>query len=868
MQQRHLPNCLLLGLFVCLFCSKPSAEAANLVGHWKLNETSGTIATDSSALGNNGTHVNSPLPGQVGPYPGDLGTALQFNGTSNYVVITDDSAYSSHVSTGITVAAWVKVLAFNTDGYSQTRQPIVSKGTIGDWEWALYVYDYGAAGFSVWQQGGSSHTEISGGNLTVGSWAHVAATFEGGVANRVYINGQEVALGTTFTGSANDGVSNVRIASRTDGQYLNADISDVRIYSQPLTAAEIAALYEGLVGHWKMNEGSGTTAADATASANNATLNGATWAGSYAGNVLAFDGTGDTAATNTAFTPPATGSVAFWMQASGTPSVRQRIFGVNGNWEARLETTGKISFDLGASPYVGNEPFATGIVDEQGRWYHIVAMFNDVDNSYSVYVDGQLQASGISPVNLVPQSAGILSFGTRTGSSEFWKGSLRDFRVYSRWLSGVEVAELYGLVGHWKMDEGAGTTAADSTAFANDATLAGATWTTDCAGNNGLEFDGLGDTAATNSVFDPPENGAIAVWLRSAGNPGARSRPFGLGGNWEIRQEPDGTLSFDLGGEGPDVGAGPDAFITTEGLSFVDRWYHLVAQFKADDDSFEVYINGELVNSGVNGDNMVKQLANTLTFGTRTGNTEYWAGALRDFRVYNRWLAGSEISDLSGLAGYWKLDETSGTVAVDSSTNGNDGTYTGGVLLNQSGQVNQAADFDGIDDYVSVADDTSLQMDDVFSVSMWIRVDESTNVNQMILNKEGEYEIAIFPGGEIYWGIKNTNPDWSWHATGHVVAIGKWTHVAMTYDNGTVNTYANGVLVDTYNGSGVVGDQYTSLNELRIGGRSNNPSGKYFDGRIDDVRVFSRVMCPEEVFGQYKGSRPAGVRILQWVEVR
>ncbi|NOY30300.1 MAG: LamG domain-containing protein, partial [Planctomycetes bacterium] len=373
---------------------------------------------------------------------------------------------------------------------------------------------------------------------------------------------------------------------------------------------------------------------------------------------------GDTATTNTAFDPPATGTVAFWMQSSGTPVVRQRIFGVNGNWEARLETTGKISFDLGASPYVGNEPFATDVVDGQDRWYHIVAAFNESDDSYAVYVDGELQASGTSPVNLVTQSPGILTFGTRTGSGENWEGSLRDFRIYDRWLT------------------------------------------------------------------------------------------------------------------------------------------------------------------------------------------------------------KDEISDLSGLAGYWKLDETSGTLAVDSSPNGNDGTYTGGVLLNQSGQVDQAADFDGTDGYVSVADDTSLQMDAVFSVSAWIRADESTNVNQMILNKEGEYEIAIFPGGEIRWAVMNTDPGWAWHATGHVITVGKWTHVAMTYDNGTVNTYANGMLVDTYNGSGVVGDQYPSLNELRIGGRSNNPPGKYFDGLIDDVRVFSRVMCPEEVFGQYKGGRPAGIRILQWVEVR
>jgi len=379
-----------------------------------------------------------------------------------------------------------------------------------------------------------------------------------------------------------------------------------------------------------------------------------------------------------------------------------------------------------------------------------------------------------------------------------------------------------------------------------------------------LAFDGTNDTAATNSSFDPPATGTVAFWMKASGTPAFRERVFGLNGNWEARLETTGKISFDLGAS-PYVGNEPFA---TEVADTVDRWYHIVAMFNEADDSYAVYVNGELQASGISPVDLVAQTAAILSFGTRTGNTEYWEGALRDFRIYNRWLGPSEISNLSGLAGYWKLDETSGTLAIDSSPNGNDGTYTNGVLLNQTGNIDQAAEFDGLDDYVGVPDDTSLQMDDVFSLSAWIRVDDSTNIDQMILNKEGEYEIAISSTGEIKWGITNADPGWSWHLTGHIVAIGKWTHVALTYDNGIVNTYADGILVDTYNGSGAVGDQYTSLNELRLGGRSNNPSGKYFDGLLDDVRVFNRVLCPEEVFGQYKGGRPAGVRIIQWIEVR
>ena len=49
-----------------------------------------------------------------------------------------------------------------------------------------------------------------------------------------------------------------------------------------------------------------------------------------------------------------------------------------------------------------------------------------------------------APVDLVPQAAGVLSFGTHTGTTEYWNGALREVRIYSRKLGPTEIAELYG----------------------------------------------------------------------------------------------------------------------------------------------------------------------------------------------------------------------------------------------------------------------------------------------------------------------------------------------------------------------------------------------------------------------------------------
>lgn len=97
-------------------------------------------------------------------------------------------------------------------------------------------------------------------------------------------------------------------------------------------------------------------------------------------------------------------------------------------------------------------------------------------------------------------------------------------------------------------------------------------------------------------------------------------------------------------------------------------------------------------------------------------------------------------------------------------------------------------DVDGTDEYVHIGNNSNLEMTSAMTMKAWIKPDSSNNANQIIINKEGEYEVGLFPDGTIRWAFKNTNPGWDWHDTTYVVAVDEWVHIAVSYDNGVVKT--------------------------------------------------------------------------------
>lgn len=153
--------------------------------------------------------------------------------------------------------------------------------------------------------------------------------------------------------------------------------------------------------------------------------------------------------------------------------------------------------------------------------------------------------------------------------------------------------------------------------------------------------------------------------------------------------------------------------------------------------------------------------------------------------------------------------------------------------------MGHAAQFSGSNSYVQVGSAPALKMTQAMTLEAWIfptGPGSSSTSGGIIVNREGEYEVARYPDGTIRWAFANSSPGWTFINTGAVAPLNVWTHVAVSYGGGYVKTYINGKLAHSRSVSGIIGDRATTQNDFRIGGRQG--SSQFFQGAIDEVRVW------------------------------
>jgi Concanavalin A-like lectin/glucanases superfamily len=845
-------------LAVATFAAAANGQdiTTGLTGHWRLTETSGTTAVDSSSAPHNGTYTGGVALASSTAVPVDGAIAANFDGVDDYVAIPNESTFD-YVG-AMTVSAWIKV-----DVFDVAEQAIAGKG---DTAWRLQR-DASNNGVAFSCRGLTTNRIASTVSVNDGKWHLVTGVYTSGQL-RIYVDGvlNNSVNSVGFISTNNFAVEIARNAEIA-GREFDGAIYDVRVYNRALTGIDISYLYllGGPVGHWKLDATSGTTAVDSSPYGSNGALTGAANWSYRCGGTATFDFTGTTqyfTIPNASHLQPTTAlTIAGWIRGDSWSSADVvnavlRKGDNNPNNYQLCVANGRLSLSL-----QDNDPPAIqgNTLLKTGEWYHVAATWDG--STARLYLNGQLDNTPAARSGAIPSDTRALYIGGRP-STDYVDGMLYDVRLYNRALTQAEIAKLAGLVGHWNFAEGTGTAAADSSGLANNATLSGgATWLTDCAGNKALQTNGAGGIAQTASAFTPPSIGTVAFWMQGAGSRAARGRVLGISENWEVRQETTGAVSFDLGGS-PYVGNEP--FSTLTRVDTAGRWYHIVAVFSDVDNSFAVYVDGELRSSGISPVDLVPQSQGILSAGTRTGNTEYWAGALRDLRIYNRKLCPAEIAELYGLLLHWRLDETSGITAADSSAHGRIGTVLGSASWT-AGTIGNALQLNGA---TSVEVTSLLGSPKNVTLSAWAKLTAADSGGAEVLSLADYFAIrlqqatptrAFFYNGSTWVSVAATQP----------AGIG-WHHYAAVFDDNqnTCKFYVDGAEAGSV--ATAVTLSYTGLGTKTVVGKHGNGTTTLdFTGLVDDVRVYNRALCPTEVQTLTDGGEPFdGVRILKWVEIQ
>jgi glucose/arabinose dehydrogenase len=192
-----------------------------------------------------------------------------------------------------------------------------------------------------------------------------------------------------------------------------------------------------------------------------------------------------------------------------------------------------------------------------------------------------------------------------------------------------------------------------------------------------------------------------------------------------------------------------------------------------------------------------------------------------------------------GLVAAYGMNEGSGTSVADASPAANHGTAT--ALSWAAGKYGGALAFGGGPGWVTVPDSPSLRLTGGMTVEAWIRPAVTTQWRTILMKEyAGGFAYVLDVSGRPHTAIHTGTERGLFGAA--AVPLDTWTHVAATYDGTTLRMYVNGV-ESSY--SPTSGNIRTDGGVLRIGG--NSVWGEYFNGLIDEVRIYNRALTPAQI---------------------
>ncbi|MFC1600634.1 LamG domain-containing protein [Patescibacteria group bacterium] len=894
-----------------------------VIAYWKFDEGYGTTAHDSMGY-NDGESNATFAPGGAAPTWVEesrclSGKCLEFDGIDDHLTATSSSILNSVEGYEVSFSAWIRH-GPQTSGTDTILAKYETTGTDGGYK--LLMESDGDLTFGIDNNNGSfprDKATSSEATYDDNTWHHVVGVKDAS-SIKLYIDGLLVNTDNNIStdGSIeNDDTFYIGIDGDGTSNPFDGFIDEVKVYRYALSEAQVKTDYQGgkrglaakmgggqddwlsdgLVGYWKMDEGSGNIS-DTSGNDVTGTNTGAAWTGGKFGNGLDFDTNTDYVSLSTNNMSPTTGTVSFWYKPTGAydTDAMWGLFGRGNGGTANdfvlLKAPTGSAYILSFSINAGVEHNVALTTDEYssywtaGEWMYLTCTYSD--QQLAIYIDGNLiKTSTVSGwTSWTPPSTWYIG-NYQTNSSA--NGVIDDFRVYNRALSPAEVQKLYewapGPVAHWKMDEGS--------------------WTNDCSTDSVFDTSGNGSHGDACPASTGPTGGEVGKYGKAGkfddtddyieiGDQDILDFDYGdftveawvnltangqIAGKWDYSATVSGYGLYATGGNltfqlGNDSNGTCDVMWYGNQLSYPYTpgvWTHHAVTIDRDGYA-KMYVDGVMVDSYDISASSACDFSNSYNFriGKRGTSSNFIGGKIDEVRVYDYARTPGQIvedmnaghptpgSPVGSAVGHWKFDEGYGDTAYDTGTGGNNGDLAGsGTTCPQSadsacpswsndGKSGKTLDFDtaGTDDYVELVGEGSDFSIDDFTVSAWVYRDADSGAVESI--------ISNLDSASDGWALQIDSTDvarLSYNGQNvlstSTISTGGWYHVVATSNSTSSETkiYINGKIENTLATSGSISEN----TDARIGTRSYNPVASSFSGKIDDLRFYNNVLTADQV---------------------
>ncbi len=758
----------------------------DLVGYWKMDETSGN-AVDSSGTGttltNTGTATFTTTLAKFGN-----ATDLE-SGSSQYFTVADNATLS--LTGNLTLAAWIKpesvtaATAFDIIGKFDGANESYQLTQFGD-EIRLYI------------DSSSNYVETTATNLATGTWYQVTGTYEAKSGSaKIYVNGalQTTTTSGTIPTSIADDAGKFHIGAEDStggaGSYYDGLIDEARVYKRTFTPAQARQFYTwgpSPVGYWNFDENTGTTTLyDRSGNSNTGTMtNVATtaWVPGKYGGALEFDGTSyvrvGTGASIDVKTPI---TLEAWVYPTTTATFGNIITDRDGATSAiqyALRINDGTDLEYYFSDDIDFREYTQADVITLNAWNHIAAS-NDGTN-IKLYVNGKVVLATTTAFTPRTSSAQTQISGYDTTNERF-TGRIDEAKIFNYVRTPGQVVEdmngnhpvggspVGSQLAYLGFDEQQGQTANDRSADGSyDGTLGATggsstddpTWKTqtDCKINGCLSFDG-GDFVRTATKVGPPGGFSASIWVKPnvVNTTQTLVSQYGTNAYFQFFAS-NQDIAFRIHQTKDTVMIGRIA----TGVLTVSEWQHFTATWDGTPSSagIKIYKNGKRVddtNNQAGSFTAASTSSQPVEVGGQDG-TAFFNGTIDEVKLYSGGLTqeqvlidmnanaavnlstgineASQLSDGAGVSpiGYWKMDENTGTTTtVDSSGNNYSGTMGGMTAASWvPGKYGSALTFDGTTTKVQLADNADLRMSDTESMTFeaWVKPTSFANDARVI----------------------------------------------------------------------------------------------------------------------------------------